>query len=315
MLSHAVLRRAPWTEFPSVEGDAEGNYHAVEHLGDEDYPPGVFADRHDNAMDLPVHDRQDEYLEWAATRNADGKIIKLSFVAEGYDYFSELFKHDEARARALELYKEFTGVSSLKADHLRANDGIYRRHISGKTKEVVKPGDFNPRNRYNINPGIVHLSHRANSLGAEVNLAGVSGIARKKARGAPLDGTDEEELLCCNQGGDPNRNSDPLISAQAYKQVIDSYRYTLANPVGLYIAGIEETGLLLPDNKTQLPREWWHAVRGDGLWDNTKSHCIDLVMEIIAVTRETKSALKRRRIDLCRWLRNSAEAAFSSATP
>jgi hypothetical protein len=144
----------------------------------------------------------------------------------------------------------------------------------------VEPGGFNPRNRFNINPGIVHLSQRANSLGAEVNLAGVSGIARKDVHGSTLDGADSERLLCCNQGGNPNRNSDPLISAQAYAQVLGRFHYTLANPVGLYIAGVAESSLLLPDNATTVPREWWTVVRGHDLWDGANSRVLRLELEI-----------------------------------
>jgi hypothetical protein len=284
----AVTRRAPWKEFPPIEGDLDGSYRAVEHLGDEDHRPGVFVDRRDRILHLPVRDRQDEYLEWSARRNKDGKIVKLTFVAEGYDYFSKLFEHDEGRA--LELYREFTGLSSLKVDDLRAKDGIYRRLTDGSTRTVAEPGAFNPRNRFNINPGIVHLSHRANSLGAEVNLAGVSGIARKNASGETLDGKDPARLLCCNQGGNPNRNSDPLISAQAYAQVLKQLRYTLANPVGLYIAAVEEAGLLLPDNKP-VPREWWREVRGKDLWDSKKSRVLRLELEIPPAEKLTISDL------------------------
>jgi hypothetical protein len=146
--------------------------------------------------------------------------------------------------------------------------------------EVVEPGRFNPRNRFNIDDGIVHLSHRANSLGAEVNLAGVSGIARRKASGATLDGQNSEELLCCNAGGNPNRNSDPLISMQAYAQVMGKFHYTLANPVGLYIAAVEEEPLLLPDNQTPVPREWWTVVRGDGLADPQQSRVLRLELQV-----------------------------------
>jgi hypothetical protein len=73
-----------------------------------------------------------------------------------------------------------------------------------------------------------------------------------------------KQLLCCNQGGNPNRNSDPLISKQAYAQVLGEFHYTLANPVGLYIAAIEQESLLLPDNNTPVPAEWWKEVRGSG---------------------------------------------------
>ncbi len=268
----AVKRRAPWLGLPHSDDDPDGSYRAVEHLGDEDHRPGVFSDRHDRVLHLPVRDRQDEYLEWAAVRDGNNNITKLTFVAEGYDYYSALFDTDEERV--LDLYKEATGLSSLKVDDLRAKDGIYRRYMDGGRETVADPGGFNPRNRFNINPGIVHLSHRANSLGAEINLAGVSAIARKDAMGKTLDETDPERLLCCNKGGNPNRNSDPLISAQAYKQVLDGYRYTLANPVGLYISAIED-GLTLPDDaNTPIPQDWWKVVRGHDLWDIKKSRVL-----------------------------------------
>jgi hypothetical protein len=260
----AVRRRSPWNEFPSVEGDPEGVHRAAEHLGEEDHRSGVFVDEDDNALHLPVRDRQDEYLEWVAERNSDGKLAKVTFVAEGYDYYSTLFEYDEGQV--LELYREFTGDRTIHVDDLRARKGVYRRLANGSRLQVVEPGAFNPRNRHNINPGIVHLSHRANSLGAEVNLAGVSAILRLKANGKTrVKGDDAEELLCCCQGGNPNRNSDPSISQQAYLQVLEGYRYTLANPVGLYIAGADHHRLLTKGGD-ELSKEWWTVVRGNGFW-------------------------------------------------
>ncbi|SXF12081.1 Uncharacterised protein [Klebsiella variicola] len=274
----AVVRSAPWDNLPHSDTDPDGRYRAVEHLGDEDHQPGVFVDQYDRILHLPVRDRQDEYLEWAAVRNSDHKITKLTFVAEGYDYYSALFENDEQRV--LDLYKDATGLSALKVDDLRAKNGVYRRYQDGSRETIAEPGEFNPRNKFNINPGIVHLSHRANSLGAEINLAGVSALARADSLGDILDGIDPERLMCCNRGGNPNRNSDPLISAQAYKQVLDGFRYTLANPVGLYIAAIEN-GLYLPDdNNSPVPKDWWRIVRGHDLWDVTKSRVLRLELQI-----------------------------------
>lgn len=274
----AVVRAAPWTNFAPTTVDPTGIYRAVEHLGDEDFRAGTFIDAQDRVLHLPVRDRQDEYLEWHAVRDAAGKIVKLTFVAEGYDYYSRLFEVDEQRV--VDLYKDAIGDSSITTDQLRARHGIYRRDPRGRRTEIVPPGGFNIRNRINISDGIVHLSHRANSLGAEINLAGVSGIARKVAAGTLLDGADAEKLLCCNAGGNPNRNSDPLISQEAYAQVLGGYRYTLANPVGLYIAGVDDQGLFLPDDATPVPHDWWTVVRGADLWDANKSRVLRLELAV-----------------------------------
>lgn len=274
----AVERKAPWP-LPSDPDDITGVYRAAEHLGEEDHRSGIFRDFDGNPLTLPARDRQDEYLEWVVRRSSAGKITKAIFVAEGYDYFSALFLNDEQRT--VELYREFTGISSITADDLRASKGL-KRHFSNGGFSIVAPvGHFNPRNRFNVEPGIVHLSHRANSLGAEVNLAGVSGIARKNVKGATLSAGDAEMLLCCSQGGNPNRNSDPLIGEQAYSQVLSGKHYTLANPVGLYIAGVESDRLTLESGEP-VPREWWRVVRGEELWDSTKSRVLRLELEVPA---------------------------------
>jgi hypothetical protein len=278
----AVERRAPW-QLPPDENDVTGIYRASEHLGEEDHRPGQFSDFDGNPLRLPVRHRQDEYCEWVVRKNPEGKITKAIFVAEGYDYFSTLFRHDEQRV--VELYRDFTELNHLTADDLRAPRGIRRHLTGGGSFDMVNPGGFNPRNRFNIEPGIVHLSHRANSLGAEVNLAGVSGIARRNKHGQLVEADDEERLLCCSLGGGPNRNSDPLIGQQAYTQVIEKRRYTLANPVGLYIAGVTHQRLTMLDSEggeTDVPREWWKVVRGQDLWDSRKSRVLRLELEVPA---------------------------------
>jgi hypothetical protein len=273
-----VERQAPWAAFPPVESDPDGSFRAVDDLGVEDFGVGHFEDSSGTILDLPTRHRQDEYLEWMATPDGQGGISKITFVAEGYDYFAKLFEKDPKTV--VKLYQHFTGVGTINADQLRAKKAItwIPDDASLVSEMIADAGEFNPRNAFNIKPGIVHLSHRANSLGAEINLAGVSALARKKADGTVLDGADEEQLICCNQGGEPNRNSDPKISQQAYSLVQGGYRYTLANPVGLYIAGVDEASLTLPDG-SPLPREWWTVVRGHDLWTNGTSRVLRLELK------------------------------------
>lgn len=272
-----TVERTDWSDITDTEFDPvdpDGRFRAVEMLGDEDFRPGVFVDRFNRQLSLPVRHRQDEYLEWAVAPDARS----IAFVTEGYDYYQTLFQHDEAKV--VEIYRTFTGIETLTADDLRAPDGIYRLYDAGGTETVARPGGYNPRNRFNINPGIVHLTHRANSLGAEVTLAGTSALLRTRADGTVLDGNDRTELICCNRGGAPNRNSDPVISQAGYGLVRDGYRYTLANPIGLYVAGVNFGGVLLPNNADPVPREWWHEVRGAGLSDPTTSRVLRLELKI-----------------------------------
>ncbi|QIL38337.1 hypothetical protein G7074_03005 [Pedobacter sp. HDW13] len=275
----AVERNAPWP-FPPDDIDFKGNFRASEQSGNEDIHNGQLSDLNGNPLTFPVRHRQDEYLEWTVRRNQDGKITKAIFVAEGYDYYATLFENDPTLVR--DMYREFTGINSIQVDELRALEGLQVLY-PGKTKPVtlVEKGGFNWRNGYNIDPGIVHLSHRANSLGAEVNLAGVSGIARKGTDGNILKVGKPELLLCCSNGGNPNRNSDPLIGEQAYAQVLAAYHYTLADPVGLYIAAVEEQRLTLP-NGEPIPREWWKVVRGSDLWIPAESRVLRLELEVPA---------------------------------
>ncbi|MGC6329003.1 hypothetical protein [Rhizorhabdus sp. FW153] len=267
-----VDRHAPWP-LPPIPHDLDGSLRTVEDLGDHDYAPGRFVDGDGDPVDLPVRHRQNEYLEWAARRGADGRLSSITFVAEGHDYFSALFDADERAV--VELYQRFTGVPGITADALRARTGIWRVAPTGERALVARPGGYNYRNPLNIDPGIVHLSHHANSLIAQISVAGVSGLIRLKADGTLVSGIDAEELLCCNRGGDPNRNSDPKISQQAYTLTRNGYRYTLANPVGVYISGVDEQSITLPDGKP-LPREWWTAVRGRDLWSDGGSRVLRL---------------------------------------
>lgn len=271
------VERRDWSDIASNfdPEDPDGRYRAVEALGQEDYPPGVFVDFNNAHLVLPVRHRQDEYLEWKVS--PDGRSV--AFVTEGYDYFSQLFKVDEQKV--VSIYQDLTKNSAITADDLRATNGIRFSYDDGRIRTVALRGEFNPRNRFNLEGGIVHLSHRANSLGAEIFLAGQSAIARLKHDGSLLDGTDAEELLCCNLGGGPNRNSDPIISKAAYGQLMQGKRYTLSNPVGLYIADVDFDAVRLPNAAdTPVPREWWHAERGEGLNTPSDSRVLRLELRI-----------------------------------
>ncbi|WGW02411.1 hypothetical protein [Tropicibacter oceani] len=269
------VERRDWSDITQAQlvDDPQGFYRAVEDLGQEDIGNARIYDRLGHLYELPVRHRQDEYLEW---RVSEGQR-EITFVSEGYDYFSALFDADEDAV--VTLYREFLKTDAITADDLRAPQGLFFRSTRGE-HTIARPGGFNPRNRFNIFGGICHLSHRANSLGAEVNLAGVSALARVASDGELVAADNAERIICCSSGGDPNRNSDPGIARDAYTQVLDGYRYTLADPVGLYIADVAFTQLRLPDETQPVPRAWWHEERGAGRLNTDDSRILRVTLRI-----------------------------------
>jgi hypothetical protein len=77
---------------------------------------------------------------------------------------------------------------------------------------------------------LIHLSHRANSLGAQVNLAAIASALRNDANDRDVRGDDVARLCCCAGFGDPNRNSDPTIGAAANALAAAGRAHTLTNP-------------------------------------------------------------------------------------
>ena len=72
---------------------------------------------------------------------------------------------------------------------------------------------YYPRNDDNMktNTGVIfHLVHPSNSLGAEVDIAAQATVIRKNAKSDPI--TDSQTLIKCSLYGNPERNSDPVVS-------------------------------------------------------------------------------------------------------
>jgi hypothetical protein len=131
----------------------------------------------------------------------------------------------------------------------------------------------------------VHLSHRANSLGAEVRLAVTSALPRCDANNKLVHGGDPKRLMCCTLAGDPARSSDPNIAAGAYLAVTDPeapQRFTLTDPIGLYIADFAYASLQHPNGKPA-SRDYWKVTRGkdaDPIDKREKSRILRLHLEI-----------------------------------
>ncbi|MDX0499573.1 hypothetical protein GOC68_25640 [Sinorhizobium medicae] len=184
-------------------------------------------------------DVQDEYCEWAVEREPGGKITSITFTCEGPEYWNFLA----------------STVPEKVVD-------LYRQHVSENVKhsDIFNPdGEYNPRNRWNNSTegSAMHLIQVNNTLGAEIELAGGASV-RRVIDGRELTG--EQELILCGGYGDPQRHSDPHIGAGANAFARQRALVTLANPVGIYFAGLNTQSWQTPDGTD--PAGFWKIVRG-----------------------------------------------------
>lgn len=212
----------PWNGFPKqfTSPLADPDYAAAE--GDH-LPIGQFRS-------------QDEYLEWHVVRDANRKIVSVHFSCEGPDYWEFLARVKPDKV--VQLYQEFIDPAVKQAD-------------------LFPGGQYDPLNRWNTRDGVMHLTHPANNLFAEVKLAADATVRRKSGGAEP---SNPHSLITCARFGDETRNSDPNIGFAVNKVAQEGRMITLANPVGLYIQSFNEAGLRLPDGTPATG--CFHIVRG-----------------------------------------------------
>ncbi len=198
--------------------------------------------------------QQDEYLEWHATRDGAGRLIALTFTAEPPDYWIALAT--VAKARVVQLYRHLVGPQVQEQDLFHSTDlaafGVDRNGNQGWFN-IGGKDEYDPLNPWTTTKGIVHLTHRANTLGAEVQLAADSSVVWASDRDAPPPAPDtprpEIRRIACGGYGGVNRSSDPLIGQGVGGTVLQNVRVTLTDPIGLYIAHIGLNGLTGPQGQ------------------------------------------------------------------
>jgi hypothetical protein len=179
--------------------------------------------------------RQEEYLEWRAESTA-GKITKVTFTCEVPEYWNTLFQHEPNVV--VQLYQQLTGDSSI----VQAN--------------LMSGGEYNKDNAWNTTKGMVHLTvdQLPNTLGAALGLAtGSAGIGTGGAHYR-----DNYEFQQREPQAPPN--ADPHVTMDGNTLVRKNLSVTARDPVGLYIAGWDDTGWAKPDGKPV--SNYWRIVRG-----------------------------------------------------
>lgn len=185
-------------------------------------------------------DAQDEYCEWAVTRDDDGRVVRVTFTTETPDYYDHLLHADPTRFST--LYAELAG----RALHLGEVEGA---------KGTLDPK--NPLNRAGDGT-IVHLSQDSNNLFAAVALAGAATVVRVEEAGGRV--TDGRRLVDCGGFGVPTRNSDPQIAIAINNQAARGASISLADPPGLFLGDFLSEGFETPDGTDA--QAFWTVTRG-----------------------------------------------------
>jgi hypothetical protein len=185
-------------------------------------------------------DVQDEYCEWSVTRDpATRKVLRVTFTSEGPEYWQFL--------------------ASVNPNLVLS---LYRQHISSQVQpaQLFSNNAYLKRNLWNssTSQGAMHLIQRNNTLGAEIELAAGASLVRARPDGSLLTG--ERELIDCGAYGARERHSDPHIGALVNELARQKADVTLANPVGLCIAGLSVAGWTTPDGSD--PLSYWKVTRG-----------------------------------------------------
>jgi hypothetical protein len=196
--------------------------------------------------------QQDEYLEWHAVHDGQGRLQSIAFTAEPPDYWIALAQ--VAPDRMVDLYQKLVSSDVTKRDLFFQNDAAaFGIDENGEQQWFTIPGlkgTYNELNAWTTTKGLVHLTHRANTLGAEVRLASdASHIWGSDGADPPKDIPPEVVRIACGGYGGINRSSDPLIGRDVGKTVRGGARITLTDPVGLYIANADLGSLRGPQGE------------------------------------------------------------------
>ncbi len=110
--------------------------HGISDLDSRSSPAVEMVDASGAPIDGRVRHRQDEYLEWEAEHDADGRLVAVTFVAEGHDYWSFLFEH--APEKVAKMFQDSTGNGSIQPDDLRAKSEIIVVHENGRRQSSAR---------------------------------------------------------------------------------------------------------------------------------------------------------------------------------
>jgi hypothetical protein len=270
-LPGAIEQSVVWNALP---GSLVNRYGRLQALALADYPyPLTRANEQDApaAFDPtgPLADcwyrAQDEYCEWRARRDESGNILDVTFTSEPPEYWQALHGDTLTAGNSeypmsgdpqavLTLYRQYVS-EDVQLEDLQFPVDV----TDGDGNVLFSKGQYNPFNRWNTVDGIMHLSHPANYLQAEIQLGSDASVVYGR-EGRRI--TDPLDLICAAAYGGTNRTSDPTIGASVQSLAALGFQLSLRDPVGLYMHHLNLAPFSTPDGKP-LTEDYFRVIRGD----------------------------------------------------
>jgi hypothetical protein len=180
---------------------------------------------------------QIEYLEWFTQRDDRGRITKVTFTTETPEYWQALFRSPGGPDRVLELYRELLGNPQIALSEI--TDGA---------------GKYDPLNVWNTSRGVIHYiverqDGAVNTLRGAFNLVALAAIR-------PVV-SDNFQLI-----DSARTSSDPRITLTIRGFARKGWQTTVADPIGVYLCGWDDTGWSKPDGSPV--DNYWRIVRPAG---------------------------------------------------
>lgn len=198
---------------------------------------------------------QDEYCEWRVSRDEQGRIVRVTFTSEPPEYWQALhgdvlqdmngnpaYSFAGDKALLLDLYRQYVSPN-VQLEDLECQDDLVDVSNPLSPQVIYPKGSYNPYNRWNTTGGIMHLTHPANSLSAEINLGVVATVLRQAYRRPVID---PEALISGAAYGGLSRCSDPTIGSTVNELAALGAYVTLRNPVGLAMHHLALAGFRTP---------------------------------------------------------------------
>jgi len=210
----------------------------------------------------------EEYLEWRVVKDALDRIVRIEFTSETPEFWRILAKHHPART--LRLLADFAGETDpAKALDVYGVPDPLTLSIEDREAAFISmmfPSEENPNIRSPYNNGqksIAFMTVGPNTLHAAVNLAAFAAIPYVKEVGGDkvaLQG--REAIRFTRQAAQDCRDSDPTIVGTVVEAATAQRKISLFNPLGLYIADVDNKSILMPDGETPIPQDWFTFQRG-----------------------------------------------------